>query len=128
MKKQKKNSGRLTAAARRAQLIEVGRSVFAEQGFDATSVEELAARANVSKPILYGHFGGKEGLYSAVVDLEVEYIFNSISKAVSSENRSGRITFGQGDRLGFYPEGFGRLRGDYWALCQRIDGSIDRTV
>ncbi|NOR37475.1 MAG: TetR family transcriptional regulator, partial [Woeseiaceae bacterium] len=46
--RKKKNSGRLTAAARRAQLIEVGRSVFAERGYEATSVEEIAARAKVS--------------------------------------------------------------------------------
>ena len=45
MKKAKERSGRLTAAARRAQLIEVGRSVFAEGGYEATSVEEIAARA-----------------------------------------------------------------------------------
>ena len=58
---EKNASGRLTAAARRAQLIEVGRSVFAKRGYDATSVEEIAERAKVSKPIVYKHFGGKEG-------------------------------------------------------------------
>ena len=66
MKKKKERSGRLTAAARRAQLIEVGRAVFAESGYEATSVEEIAARAKVSKPILYSYFGGKEGLYAVV--------------------------------------------------------------
>ena len=43
------HSGRLSAAARRAQLIEVGRSVFAERGFEATSVEEIAARIALFK-------------------------------------------------------------------------------
>ncbi len=57
MKKKKERSGRLTSAARRAQLIEVGRAVFAESGYEATSVEEIAARAMVSKPILYSHIG-----------------------------------------------------------------------
>jgi AcrR family transcriptional regulator len=56
------HGGRLTAAARRAQLIEVGRSVFAKSGYEATSMEEIASRAKVSKPIVYEHFGGKEGL------------------------------------------------------------------
>src|SRR6185369_8104472 len=51
--------GRLTAAARRAQLIEVGRSVFAKRGYEATSVEEIAGRAKVSKPIVYEHIGGR---------------------------------------------------------------------
>ena len=45
--------------------------VFAERGFEATSVEEIAARAGVSKPIVYEHFGGKEGLYAVIVDREV---------------------------------------------------------
>jgi hypothetical protein len=49
-------------AARRAQLITIGRAVFAEGGYEATSVEEIAAWGKVSKPILYEHFGGKEGL------------------------------------------------------------------
>ncbi len=83
MRKKKGHSGRLTAAARRAQLIEVGRATFAERGYEATTVEEIAARAKVSKPILYHHFGGKEGLYAVVIDREVEYILGRIAKAVS---------------------------------------------
>ena len=74
---------KLTAAARRAQLIQVGREVFAEKGYEATSVEEIAARAKVSKPIVYEHFGGKEGLYAVVVDREMEYVIGVISEALS---------------------------------------------
>ena len=91
MKKMKKPNGRLTAAARRAQLIEVGREVFAERGYSATSVEEIAARAKVSKPILYGHFGGKEGLYAVIVDREVEYIMKRITEAVESGTPRARL-------------------------------------
>ena len=54
---------RMSASERREQLIAVARGLFAERGFDATSVEEVAARAQVSKPVVYEHFGGKEGLY-----------------------------------------------------------------
>ena len=91
MKKRKKPSRRLTAAARRAQLIEVGREVFAERGYGATSVEEIANRAKVSKPILYDHFGGKEGLYAVVVDREWEYILSRIAEAVSSGTPRERL-------------------------------------
>ena len=52
---------RFSASARRAQLIDVGRKVFAERGFEAVSVEELADRAKVSKPILYQH--SKQPIY-----------------------------------------------------------------
>lgn len=91
MRKKKGNSGRLTAAARRAQLIEVGRATFAERGYEATTVEEIAARAKVSKPILYNHFGGKEGLYAVVVDREVEYILERIAEAVSTGTARERL-------------------------------------
>src|SRR3989442_857840 len=62
---------RMSAAQRREQLIAIGRQLFAERGVDATSVEEVASRANVSKPVVYEHFGGKEGLYAVVVDREM---------------------------------------------------------
>lgn len=79
-----RRSKRLSASERRAQLIGVGRKVFAERGFEATSVEELAARAKISKPILYEHFGGKEGLYAVVVDREIETVVATISAAIAS--------------------------------------------
>ena len=51
----------MTGAQRREQLLDVGRALFADKGYDATSVEEIAAQAGVSKPVVYEHFGGKEG-------------------------------------------------------------------
>ncbi len=62
----------MTGKERREQLLDVGRRLFAERGLEGTSIEEIAARADVSKPIVYEHFGGKEGLYAVVVDREVE--------------------------------------------------------
>jgi AcrR family transcriptional regulator len=75
---------RLTASARRAQLIDVGRAVFARRGYEAASVEEIAEQAKVSKPIVYEHFHGKEGLYAVVVDREMEYVVRRIADAISS--------------------------------------------
>jgi AcrR family transcriptional regulator len=115
MRKKKEYSGRLTAVARRAQLIEVGRAVFAEQGYEATSVEEIAARAKISKPILYDHFGGKEGLYAVVVDREVEYILNNIAEAVSSgspRERFEKATLTYLTYVQEHPEGFAVLLRD----------------
>ena len=73
---------RLSASDRRAQLIEVGRTVFAKRGFEATSVEEIADRAKVSKPVVYEHFGGKEGIYAVVVDREVQALTAALSGAL----------------------------------------------
>lgn len=66
----------MTGQQRREQLLTIGRSLFAEKGFDATSVEEIAARAKVSKPVVYEHFGGKEGVYAVVVDREAQTILD----------------------------------------------------
>jgi AcrR family transcriptional regulator len=73
---------RLPASERRAQLIEVGRAVFAKRGYEATSMEEIADRAKVSKPVVYEHFGGKEGLYAVIVDREMDYVVRRIVEAI----------------------------------------------
>jgi AcrR family transcriptional regulator len=73
----------MTAHERREQLLVVGRSLFAERGFDGTSVEEIAARADVSKPVVYEHFGGKEGLYAVIVDREVQALLGRLTGALS---------------------------------------------
>ena len=74
----------MTGRERREQLLDVGRSLFAERGFDGTSIEEIAARANVSKPVVYEHFGGKEGLYAVVVDREMAELLDRITTALGS--------------------------------------------
>ncbi|MEV0713539.1 TetR/AcrR family transcriptional regulator [Asanoa sp. NPDC050611] len=74
----------MSATQRREQLIVIGRQLFAERGFDATSIEEVAARAKVSKPVVYEHFGGKEGLYAVVVDREVRSLLDRITNALTA--------------------------------------------
>jgi len=74
----------MTAAQRREQLIEVGRGLFAERGFDGSAIEEVASRAAVSKPIVYEHFGGKEGLYTVVVDREVNLLLSMMRAALTA--------------------------------------------
>jgi AcrR family transcriptional regulator len=76
---------RMTGKQRREQLLNVGRKLFAEKGFGGTSVEEIASRAEVSKPVVYEHFGGKEGLYAVVVDREIQTLLDGITGALVSE-------------------------------------------
>ena len=78
----------MTGAERREQLLDVGRGLFASKGFDGTSVEEIAARARVSKPVVYEHFGGKEGLYAVVVDREIRALLDEITGALTSGSSS----------------------------------------
>jgi len=72
----------MTGVQRRAQLLDVSRRLFAEKGFDGTSVEEIAARAEVSKPVVYEHFGGKEGVYAVVVDREIQALTGALTGAL----------------------------------------------
>ena len=76
---------------RREQLIEIARPLFAETGFEGTSVEEIAAAAQVSKPVVYEHFGGKEGLYAVVVDREVSDLLTSLEDALATGGRSREL-------------------------------------
>ncbi len=78
---------RMTGPQRRQQLIDVARGLFAERGFEGTSIEEIAQRAGVSKPVVYEHFGGKEGLYAVVVDREMETLLEMVTSSLS-KNRS----------------------------------------
>ncbi|MCT2583029.1 TetR/AcrR family transcriptional regulator [Actinophytocola gossypii] len=75
----------MTGEERRQQLLDVARSLFAEKGFDGASVEEIAHRANVSKPVVYEHFGGKEGVYAVVVDREMHYLLSEMTSALAED-------------------------------------------
>ena len=78
----------MTGSERRHQLIDIARSLFAERGYDGTSIGRSLQRANVSKPVVYEHFGGKEGLYAVVVDREMQALLDGITSSLTN-NRSG---------------------------------------
>ncbi|MCI1650452.1 TetR/AcrR family transcriptional regulator [Bifidobacterium tibiigranuli] len=80
----------MTSYQRREQLLMIGRSLFAAKGFEAVSVEEIAASAKVSKPIVYEHFGGKEGLYAVVVDREMRALNDALTKALADPQQHPR--------------------------------------
>jgi AcrR family transcriptional regulator len=81
----------MSGRERREQLVSVARSVFAEKGFEPASVEEIAARAEVSKPVVYEHFGGKEGIYAVVVDREVQELSRRLTAALTVRDHPKRI-------------------------------------
>ncbi|WP_181019696.1 TetR/AcrR family transcriptional regulator [Nonomuraea typhae] len=76
----------MSGRERREQLIRISRTLFAEKGFDGTSIEEIAATAQVSKPVVYEHFGGKEGVYAVVVDREMQKLLSLITSALSASH------------------------------------------
>jgi AcrR family transcriptional regulator len=74
---------RLSGAERRFQLMGVGRAVFAASGYETTSIDEIAGQAGVSKPIVYEHFGSKEGLYAAIVEREMDALVARVTIGIS---------------------------------------------
>ena len=81
----------MTGRERCEQLLDVGRARFAEKGFEATSIEEIASRAGVSKPVVYEHFGGKEGLYAVVVDREMSALLDGITSSLTNNRSRVRV-------------------------------------
>lgn len=74
---------RLPAAERREQLIEVATSVFAEQGFHTTSMNDVAEAAGVTKPVLYQHFSSKRDLFLELLTTIGEQLRTRIAKATA---------------------------------------------
>jgi AcrR family transcriptional regulator len=75
---------RMPRAERRIQLLDAARSVFAARGFHAASMDDIADRAGVSKPVLYQHFPGKVELYLALLDAEAALLLDSLKTALRS--------------------------------------------
>ncbi|HEY9276044.1 MAG TPA: TetR/AcrR family transcriptional regulator [Candidatus Nanopelagicaceae bacterium] len=84
------NRSRLPRDERRAQLLSAALESFTTSGYHAASMDEIAERANVSKPVLYQHFPSKLDLYLAVLDLHIDSLVFSIQKAIAStrENKN----------------------------------------
>lgn len=77
---------RMSGRERREQLVDVGRRLFADKGFEAVTIEEIAAKAGVSKPVVYEHFGSKDGLYAVIVDREMNILLAMVSDSLTADN------------------------------------------
>jgi AcrR family transcriptional regulator len=102
--------GQVPRAVREQQLLELAEELFAERGYAGASMDELARRAGVTKPVVYELFGNKEGLFGACVDRSIERLSTEIAAAVHAEDepearvRAGGlafIRFAAGNRVAF---------------------------
>ena len=78
------NKPRLPRDERRALLLSAALEVFTAAGYHSAAMDEIADRANVSKPVLYQHFPSKLDLYLAVLDLHIDSLVFEIQKAIAS--------------------------------------------
>jgi AcrR family transcriptional regulator len=67
---------------RRSKVMLAGLEIFTEKGFHQASMDSIAERAGVSKPILYQHFSSKEELYLGILDERVEVIVQQVASAI----------------------------------------------
>lgn len=82
----RQRTSRLPRTARRAQLLEVALEVFVEQGYHSASMDEIADRAGVSKPVLYQHFPGKLDLYLALLEQSCDQMIAQVRDALALTN------------------------------------------
>lgn len=78
-------NARMTEEARRAQLLSFGRGHFASHAFDAMPMQAIAARAGVSKGLLYHYFRGRRGFYLATITDVIEGLLEAMSAGEARE-------------------------------------------
>lgn len=81
-------STRLPRDERRAQLLIAALEVFTVAGYHSAAMDEIADKAQVSKPVLYQHFPSKLDLYLAVLDLHIDSLVFAIQKAIASNREN----------------------------------------
>jgi AcrR family transcriptional regulator len=95
----------MSRTERGQQLLDVAELVFGEHGYRGTSMDDIAHRAGVSKPILYDHYGSKEGLLAALVERAGEQLqVVVVSAATSASDRESALAAGIRSYFSFVEE------------------------
>jgi AcrR family transcriptional regulator len=91
--------GRVPRPVRERQLVELAEELFAERGYAGASMDELARRAGVTKPVVYELFGSKDGVFAACVERSIDQLRDDVVAAVRSHTdpaerlRAGGMAF-----------------------------------
>jgi AcrR family transcriptional regulator len=80
---------RLSAAERRQRLIDASIELFADYGYEATSVDDIARRAGITKPVVYDHFCSKEAIFIAALELIRDGLLARGAKVIAKETKPG---------------------------------------
>ncbi len=132
-------ASRLSADARREQLLDVAIDAFAKSGYHSTSMNDVAAAAGVTKPVLYQHFDSKRALYVALLEDVGDRITSAVLEATKNTD-SGKET----TRLGFiayftwvaeHPREFQLLFGsndrtdvEFTAMTRKLESSLAEAI
>jgi AcrR family transcriptional regulator len=117
---------RLTAGARRSAILDAALEVFAANGYHASSLEEIAAAAGISKALIYEHFRSKRELHAALLQSHVQELFERLARtAGTDEPGEVRLRAGVEAFLRFVQE-----RRDGWRMLFReaADPEVGRAL
>jgi AcrR family transcriptional regulator len=91
--------GRVPRVVRQRQIVELAEELFSERGYQGASMDELARRAGVTKPVVYELFGNKDGLFRSCLERSAERLATEVAEAVRAESqpearvRAGGLAF-----------------------------------
>ncbi len=83
--------GRPKDPAKRAALVAAAQDLFMERGFEATSIDAIAARAGVAKVTVYSHFPGKDALFAAAVTAKCDFMLGADLSDLPGETIEERL-------------------------------------
>src|SRR5687768_16604610 len=79
-------AGRMSRADREQQMLDVAHALFAERGYGAVAMDDVASAVGVTKPLLYNYWGNKERLFLACMERSSAALFDAVLDAVRQES------------------------------------------
>ena len=94
---------RLSGEERRAAILESALAVFADRGYHAASIDDIAREGGISKALIYEHFSSKQQLYAELIELHADELFARIATAIAEAGSAGaaRLAVGVDAFYGF---------------------------
>jgi AcrR family transcriptional regulator len=121
---------RLSAEQRRAAILDAALEVFAGRGYHASSIDDIASAAGISKALIYEHFRSKEDLHLELLQANAAELFERLAAAVpAAEPGEARLRAGLEAFFAFVAE-----RRDAWRMLFResadaeMSAALDRVV
>lgn len=112
----------MSASARRSQLLDLAEGLFTELGYERVSIEDVARAADVTRPVVYQHFDGKEALFIACVRRARDQFEADLAEAVLGASGDLSDLIEVGGRVFFQVLADDPRR---WALLFATSSSID---
>jgi AcrR family transcriptional regulator len=123
---------RLTAEERRAGILNAALAVFSARGYHASSIDDIAREAGISKALIYEHFDSKHGLYGDLLEQNANELFERLASSLAGvevESGAARLAAGLDAFFAFVEE-----RRDAWRILFRdvsdpeTSAALDRIV